>query len=245
MRILAIQNCEIEGFGLYEKYLIDNAIEHTVAHAYRDHSYPGIETIDAILVGGTPISARDVLDHPFLREECGYLDRAFSEDVPCLGICFGAQLLAQLLGARIRLSDPKEIGCYEVRSTEQGQADPLLKGFPERFPVFQWHGDAFDIPVGAQSLVEGDGCRNQMFRLRGIVGVQFHLEVTGDDVAGWADEYDRELREFGKSRQDVVRECREREQETGPLAARLLRNFIESVVKRHQLKRAQGLGRPQ
>lgn len=230
MEILAIQNCKTEGFGLYEKYFVDHKIEYRVVHAYRHHSLPRADAFDAILVGGTPISAYEAREHPFLQKEREYLHDALLAEKPCFGICCGAQILAQLLGAQVRKCQRKEIGSYEVRLTAVGQRDPLFDGFPTRFPVFHWHGDTFDIPAGAELLIEGDGCTNQLFRDHNVVGVQFHLEVTAEEAAAWADEYAEELAEFGKSKQQVVGECDRREQEMRPLAARLLHNFLNFVA---------------
>jgi GMP synthase-like glutamine amidotransferase len=227
MKILAIQNCEIEGFGLYEQYLLAQEVEHKVVHAYRERALPPVEGFDAILIGGTPISAYAVSEHFFLQREYGYLRHALAAGVPCFGICCGAQILAQLLGAQVQKCWQREIGGYEVRLTSAGQKDPLLDGFPRSFPVFHWHGDTFEIPVGAQLLVEGDDCRNQLFRCGNVVGVQFHLEVTSKDASVWVEEYAAELAEFGKSKAQVVKECLEREREMRPLAYQLLHNFFE------------------
>jgi GMP synthase (glutamine-hydrolysing) len=230
MRILAIQNCSVEGFGLYEQYLVGRGIDLTVFRAFREQPLPPHEGFDAFLIGGTPISAYSLQEHPFLGEEYDYLRAAVSAGKPCFGICFGAQILARILGAEVRKAEQREIGVYEVALTRAGQEDPVLNGFPPRFPVFQWHGDTFEIPHGARLLAEGDGCRNQMFRRENVVGVQFHLEVTSSDVAAWSDAYADELAEFGKSGNQVSEECQEHERQMGILADQLLNNFLGAVV---------------
>jgi GMP synthase (glutamine-hydrolysing) len=227
MRVLAIQNCLVEGFGFYEQVLQDRGIDCQVVHAYRDESLPKFKEFNAILIGGTPISAYTVHAHPFLQAEYEYLTRAVLTGKACLGICCGAQILAQILGARVHRCKQMEIGVYEVRLTETGQNDRLLEGFPPHFPVFHWHGDTFEIPAGASLLVEGEGCRNQMFRWGKVVGVQFHLETSSSEVGIWADEYRDELVSSGKGRAGVLAECRAREQEMNTLAARLVVNFLE------------------
>ncbi len=119
-----------------------------------------------------------------------------------------------------------EIGGYEVRLTPRGLEGPALDGFPPTFPVFQWHGDTFEIPPGADLLVEGDDCLNQMFRKGNVRGIQFHLEVTHVEAGKWADQYASELKIFGKTRDEIVQECREREDEMGNLTGLLVRNFL-------------------
>jgi GMP synthase (glutamine-hydrolysing) len=230
MNVLGIQNCEVEDFGLYAHHLLDRRIPFQVVHAYAGDRLPMLATVDAILVGGTPIPAYEIHKPPFLRKEIQYLGSAIAADKPCFGICFGAQVLAQILGADSRAAEQMEIGGSEVRVTPAGAGDPLLRGFPGEFPVFQWHGDMFEIPLGGDLLVEGDACRNQMFRSSIVAGVLFHMELTAADAGRWAEAYPDDLARAGKSREQVVEECRKREREMGALAAMLMDNFLEGMA---------------
>ena len=145
---------------------------------------------------------------------------------PCFGICCGAQLLAIALGAEARPSPVVEIGLTELALTRAGRADPVLRGFPDRFPAFEWHADTFDVPPGADLLVVGEASRNQMFRKGRAVGVMFHLEVSAEVAGGWARAYADELREAGKTAEEVVAECRAREGEMRELGRRLVGNCL-------------------
>ena len=227
MSVLCIQNCEVETLGRYHDSLVDWGVGCHVIQPYGGDPYPPVGDYEAVIVGGTPISAH-AIDGTFLEEQSVYLSSALDAGVACLGVCFGAQLLAQLLGARVRANEVREIGVYEVDLTTSGTNDPLLADFPARFPVFQWHGDTFELPPDADLLAEGKACRNQMFRRGNVVGVQFHLEVNTKEVAAWADEYAEELAAFGKTRGQLVAESRERESEMIGLADRLLAGFLES-----------------
>ena len=229
MKVLATQNCVTEGFGLYERWLVENRVEHTVVNTWRGEALPPLDSVDAMLVGGTPVSAYALDGHPHLVALREYLRQAIAGGKACLGVCFGSQLLALLLGATVRRNERVEIGGYELRLTAAGRADPVLRGFPERFPVFQWHGDTFSIPPGAALLVEGDDCRNQMFRRDRVVGVQFHLDVTSADAAAWADAYPDEPAAVGKTRAQLVDECRAREPEMRRLADLLLSGFFATM----------------
>ena len=212
MTLLIIQNCGVETLGRYYDSLHDWGVGCHVVHPYRGEPYPPVAEIDAIIVGGTPISAY-AIEGTFLDDESVYLSEALAAGKPCLGVCFGGQILAQLLGGQVRPNDEKEIGTYEVDLTTLGGDNPILSGFPDSFPVFHWHGDTFELPPGADLLVEGKACRNQMFRKGNVVGVQFHLEVSTREVSAWADEYTEELAAFGKTQGQLVAECRERETE--------------------------------
>jgi GMP synthase-like glutamine amidotransferase len=226
MKVLAIQNCAVEGFGHYKQHLATRGVDYTVVHPYRGDRLPPAEGFVVLLVGGTPISAYAAEEHPFLLAEYHILQGAVSAGKTCFGICCGAQLLAQILGAEVRRCEQKEIGGYQVQLTRAGGRDALLEGFPTRFPVFHWHGDEFSLPPGAELLVEGERCRNQMFRRGNVAGVQFHVEVTGREAALWADAYPEELAALGKSKARVVAECQAREGEMIPLAAQLIDNLL-------------------
>lgn len=230
MKLLSIQNCDLEGFGLYEQHLLHRAVDYSVIHAYRDEPLPPIETVDGLLIGGTPISAYAAEEYPFLHRELAYLEQAIAAGTPCFGICCGAQMLAQILGAPVHRCARMEIGGYQVRLTDAGQHDPLLKGFPEQFHVFHWHGDTFEIPEGGTLLVEGIACRHQLFRHGAVLGVQFHLEVTPEEAERWAEAYANELAALGKSKAQLLQECREHEQEMATLAARLMDNWIAGIL---------------
>jgi GMP synthase-like glutamine amidotransferase len=175
---------------------------------------PDARRYDLVVVGGTPSSANDM--------ESTFLADVVREGRPYVGICAGGQLLARLLGAPVTRNPVLEIGGYEVRRVAD---DPCLRGFPPSFPVFQWHGETFGVPKGATLLVEGDDCRNQAFRKGSALGLQFHLEVTHEDAAAWADAYAEELARVGKAKEQVVAECRSREPAMRALLWRLLDNF--------------------
>ncbi|HET6762969.1 MAG TPA: type 1 glutamine amidotransferase, partial [Longimicrobiaceae bacterium] len=96
-----------------------------------------------------------------------------------LGICLGAQLLAQVLGAAVTRAPEPEIGWFPVRKTADGAATPLFDGFPSPAEVFHWHGDTFGLPPGAVHVAESDGCTHQAFAVGSrVAGVQFHPEMT-------------------------------------------------------------------
>jgi GMP synthase-like glutamine amidotransferase len=230
MKILAIQNCRAEGFGLFEQYLSEHSIKHTIVHPYDGSPLPPLENYDAVMIGGTPLAAYKIDDYPFLKQEANYLRGVIESGKPCLGICFGAQILAYLLGARVYRNYKKEIGGYEVRLTAAGKKNPVLAGFPDTFPIFHWHGDTFDIPISAELLAEGDDCKNQMFCYRNVVGVQFHIEIIAADALNWSDEYAPELVQFGKSKSQIYSECLAIETQLKKLAYRLMGNWVEMSI---------------
>ncbi len=227
MRILVIQNCKTEGIGLYEEYLKEKEIDHYIFPAYSGKRFPPIKQFDAFIVAGTPVSANELHKHRFLKNEWRYLKKVIRLNKPYLGICFGGQLLARLLGAKVRRNPVMEIGGYEVKLTPAGKRNRFFKGFPKRFPVFHWHQDTFDIPRGAKLLVQGVDCKNQAFSYNKALALQFHLEVTSREAGVWADNYRKELKRVNKTKRQVVRESQTREKEMKKLAFLLLDNFLK------------------
>jgi GMP synthase-like glutamine amidotransferase len=229
MRFLGIQNCETEGFGLYQTLLREMGVEFNSVPAFCGSPLPPLNDYQAVLVGGTPVSACTAQNHPFLAAQEASLRSAIQGGKPCLGICFGAQLLAKILGGGVRKAKHMEIGGYELELTAAGKSEPLLRDFPPRFPVFHWHGDTFDLPPGARLLARGADCRNQMFRCGPAVGVLFHLEITAGEAASWAKAYSDELRLFGKSDEGLLSEIRGQEQEMSKLARIFVKNFVSWI----------------
>jgi GMP synthase (glutamine-hydrolysing) len=229
MKVLVVQNCLIEDVGLYEDYLQNYGHEYTVVHGYKVEVFPSLLDFDALIVGGTPVSVYDADKHPFLARELEYLSGAVRLNKPCLGICGGGQLLAKVLGAQVKRNPVMEIGGYRVKLTSAGKGSRFFEGFPSEFPVFQLHGDTFDIPKHGEFLVEGDLCKNQAFSFKKSLAVQFHLEVDSSTAGKWADEYKDDLLQVGKTRDQVVKECRRSEKEMKRLAILFLDNFFRQT----------------
>lgn len=227
MKVLVIQNCKTEGIGLYEEYLKEKRIDYFVFPAYTGKRFPPMRQFDAFIVAGTPISAYEIHKYRFLKNEWRYLKKVVQLNKPYLGICFGGQLLARILGAKVKRNPVMEIGVYEVKLTPDGKKNRFFKGFPSRFPVFHWHGDTFDIPERAKLLVQGIDCKNQAFSYKKALALQFHLEVTSREVGIWADKYRNELKRVNKTKEQVVKESQVKEKKMKKIAFLLLDNFFQ------------------
>jgi GMP synthase-like glutamine amidotransferase len=128
------------------------------------------------------MSAWDEEAHPWLEGEKRLIEAVIDAGRPVLGICLGAQLLADVLGARIYRGSHREIGWFEVRATRDAAADPVGGCLPDAFETFLWHGDSFDLPDGAVHLAGSAAFAHQAFRWRRVLALQFHLEVRPDWV---------------------------------------------------------------
>ena len=174
----------------------------------------------------------DEAEYPFLRDEHQFLMRMIAQGVPLLGICLGSQLLAKALGARVYRHPYKEIGWYTVDLTPAGAADPLFAGLPSPVPVFQWHGDAFDLPVGATPLATSPLCPLQAFRYGDrVYGLLFHLELTPTVIQSWLevfhDEFVRLQGTIDPNR--IVAEIPHRFGAYQQVGARVFANLVEHV----------------
>ncbi len=147
---------------------------------------PEIGRYHGLIVLGGPMSAYDDERYPHLEIEVDSIRAAVDSGIPVLGICLGAQLIARALGARVKRNPVKEIGWYEVRRTDAGRRDALFGKFGASEQIFQWHGDTFALPHGAEHLAESDACANQAFRVGDCVyGLQFHLEADRALIERW------------------------------------------------------------
>ncbi len=162
---------------------------------------PGIKGYEGLIVLGGPMNVGQAKDYPHLKYEKKLILDAIKADIPVLGICLGAQLIASALGAKIKKSPEKEIGWYNVVLTKEGHRDPLFKHFKLKEKIFQMHGDMFDVPKDAVLLASAPGCPHQAFRYGNkVYGFQFHLEVDEPLVERWLRvlEHREELKELRK-----------------------------------------------
>lgn len=147
---------------------------------------PSLDGYAGMVILGGPMNVDQTVQHPHLLTELRLIDEALRMNIPVLGICLGAQLIAKALGAEVKRNGDKEIGWYEVAMTAEGKKDAVLKHFRHKEKVFQWHGDTFDVPRTAKRLAVSSGCQNQAFRYRSnVYGFQFHLEVDERLIERW------------------------------------------------------------
>ncbi len=178
MRIHCLQHSEPPG----RTYLDEWAERH--GHAWDstilppDGRLPVIGELDCLVVVGGPMSVWEEERHPWLRTEKRFIEACIRADKPVLGICLGAQLLANVLGARTYKGPHKEIGWFNVDTTHEGRRPAWIdRTFPKHFETFLWHGDTFDLPQGAIHIARSDAFENQGFVWNRILALQFHLEV--------------------------------------------------------------------
>ena len=139
---------------------------------------PSHASVDALVVMGGPMGVYEEDKYAWLREEKRFIRQAILNGKRILGVCLGAQLLADVLGARVYPHTCKEIGWFPITRTPDATQSKLLAAFPKDLEVFHWHGDTFDIPAEATHVLQSAACPNQAFVLEErVVGLQFHIEI--------------------------------------------------------------------
>jgi GMP synthase-like glutamine amidotransferase len=231
--ILIIKQVEQEGPGLIEKIFAENGWGlKTVELSHGEKLPSDFDETGALVVLGGPMNVYEEKQYPFLKEEESLIRKALIEEVPILGICLGAQLLAKTCGARIKKAPQKEIGWYKVEKTGDGKKDALFKESPDHVQVFQWHEDTFDIPEGAVLLAEGKDCKNQAFRVGlNAYGLQFHIEVTEDMVQSWLQSGEEAVVE------KILKDTKKVKESYHTEAKRILLNFMRIAESFLRLRR--------
>jgi GMP synthase (glutamine-hydrolysing) len=139
---------------------------------------------DILITLGGPVGAYERADYPWIDDEMELLRRHLDTGRPLLAICLGAQILAQMLGARV-FKGTTEIGWAPIELTGAGYRSVLGRTGEQGIPVLHWHGDTFDLPTGAQRLASTAQCENQAFSIGPALAVQFHPEVRARDFERW------------------------------------------------------------
>lgn len=195
MHVLVFQHVPFEGLGAMAPWLAERKAKVQVLRQYEPDSglLPTLSAVDLIIVLGGPMSVHDTDHYPWLDAEKAYIRSALRAKTPILGLCLGAQLIAEQLGGTVRKNLLPEIGWWPVHWQAAAQHiwpecqyanRPELEAIEAAGTrVFHWHGETFDLPAEAQLLAHSAACVNQGFLYRDqVVGLQFHLEMTFETV---------------------------------------------------------------
>jgi len=187
MKVNVIRHLAFEDLGSFATLLDEKAATIRYFEAGVD-DLAAIDTAaeDLLVVLGGPISVNDEAEYPFLKDEIGLLKSRLDADLPTLGICLGAQLMAKALGANVYGGAQKEIGWFGLRVNEQGRQFGLQWLDEANTQMLHWHGETFDIPAGAVRLASSGRFENQAFAVgKHCLALQFHPEVTASGLERW------------------------------------------------------------
>ncbi len=183
--VVVVWNDEMSPPGRLVDALVQARVPWRDVHAHRGDDLPDLDDALAVVLLGGYMSAYEEDEFPWLADEKAYARKAVERDIPVLGICLGAQLLADALGGRAYRADRPEVGIVRLSFTPEGRADPVVGALaPE---VFAFHQDTFRLPPDAVLLARSDRF-DHIFRLGSALALQFHPETPTDLAIRWGEE---------------------------------------------------------
>jgi GMP synthase-like glutamine amidotransferase len=230
MRLHYLQHAPFEGPGNIEAWALDRG--HTISgtRLYDGEEMPVLPPFDWLVVMGGPMNVNEEGLYPWLRSEKRIIREAIDGGKLVLGVCLGAQLISAALGGQVTKNMHKEIGWHEVKLTTEGLDSQVFGALPKTFMPMHWHGDTFSIPAGCARTAESEACAAQALECAdgSVVGLQFHLDYSADDIEEMILNCSDELA-YGKYVQNAaeIRSNAHRTIETKRLLYRLLDRMVK------------------
>lgn len=194
MRIHSFEHVPFEDLAQIGVWAENKGYKLSRTRFYANEQPPALSELDWLVVMGGPMNIYEEDRYPWLAQEKAFIGEAISRGKLVLGICLGAQLIADVLGGPVSRNKYKEIGWLPVSLRAAALSSPLFHDFPSEFIAFHWHGDTFALPPGALGIAFSFGCANQAFAYTTkVVGLQFHLESTPASVKKLIDNCGDEL----------------------------------------------------
>ncbi len=188
-----------EGPGVIAEWAATNGFEATYTETFKNPIYPEVSSFNWLVVMGGGMSTYDDISHPWLLDEKAFIKEAINQKKVVVGICLGAQLIADVLDARVYKGPVKEIGWYPVNLTAEARQHTFFSTLPATITVFHWHGDTFTLPKNAIPLAYSKHTPNQAFLFENrVLGLQFHFEVTPEIVKQMVEATTEELSHEGE-----------------------------------------------
>jgi GMP synthase (glutamine-hydrolysing) len=228
---LVLRHAQAEGVGLLGNALRERGIHHRALDLARGEPVPkDLRGVGGLIVLGGPMAAYEQDKYAFLRSEIPLIEKAIAAGRPVLGICLGAHLIAQVLGARVYPGDKREVGWAPVTLTDDGKDDPLFVGGDPKLTVFHLHGDTYELPPDAANLATSTMYEQQAFRWgETVYGFQFHLEFTESIITRLAQEPDsqRYMTEAGADLKNILAETPGHVRELTDTAQRVFDSYFQ------------------
>lgn len=178
MRIHFIQHMHFEYPGTIADWANEKNYETIYTKIFDDANYPAINSFDILVIMGGVMGVYEESKYDWMKAEKQFIKKSIEANKKVLGICLGAQFIAEALGAKVFQHSKKEIGWFEVEKVAQHK---LTGDLPQSFTTFHWHGDTFTLPDNAIHLFKTNACTQQGFVYNNnVAGLQFHMEVKED-----------------------------------------------------------------
>ena len=181
MRVHCIRHESFEDVGCIKEWIIKGNHELTYTHVYLNEQFPVSTDFDFLIIMGGSASVYETNKYPWLADEIRLIKEAIAGNKKVLGICLGAQLLANALGAEVYQGNQKEIGWFPVEFDKTNLQN--MSFLPETLTTFHWHGDTFNLPDGGICLASSELTAVQGFNFGiNIMALQFHPEMTSESI---------------------------------------------------------------
>lgn len=202
---VAFQHVAWEGPGMIGTIARSRGITIDVCRLDLTPVVPSLDGVEGLVVMGGPMGVYEADKYPFLADECHCIAEMVRAGRPVIGVCLGAQLLANALGARVYSGPEQEIGFGTVRLAPAAK-DSIFAGDGDEIPVFHWHGDTFDLPAQATLLASSSKYAHQAFCVGPrVYGLQFHVEVDASTWSAWRPKLPPSVPDADNLRQPIER----------------------------------------
>lgn len=198
LKIHYFQHVPFEGIGHIETWANKNG--HQLSHTkfYENEALPNLEDIDWLIIMGGPMGVYDESEYPWLASELRFIKKAIEAGKIVIGFCLGGQLIAHTLGGKVTKNKYKEIGWYPISFSDAAIETSIFEGVRD-IPVFHWHNDTFEIPVGGTLIASNEACTNQAFMYsERVFAFQFHMETEFASLRGMIKNCQADYEQEGK-----------------------------------------------
>ncbi|MFH2067278.1 MAG: type 1 glutamine amidotransferase [Pseudomonadota bacterium] len=227
MRVHYLQHVPFEGPAYIKDWIENKSMDLSCTALYQNQKLPSQEDFDCLMIMGGPMGVNDEKKYPWMMGEKKFIEQTIKQNKIVIGICLGAQLIADVLGAGVFPNQHKEIGWFPIRKISKSNLFDTI--WPDEFYAFHWHGDMFEIPDGAIHFVESKACANQGFMYQeNVFAFQFHLESTRQSIEQLILNCGHELKEAATHVQDP--DTIRRLSKYVPDCNNILKLFLESIL---------------
>ncbi|WP_248745864.1 type 1 glutamine amidotransferase [Pseudomonas sp. MWU12-2037] len=238
MKVHFVVHEAFESPGAYEAWVEERGYEASYSRVYERHAFPDVDNIDLLVVLGgpqSPATTREECPHFDAAAECALIAKAVTAQKAVVGVCLGAQLLGEALGAGFGHSPEKEIGKYPITLTEAGKDNDKVAHFGDVLEVGHWHNDMPGLTENARILAYSEGCPRQIVEYGPLVyGFQCHMEFTLDVVERLIAASESELVE-ATGRRFVQQPAALRANDYGQMNQKLF-GFLDKLMAQYRLR---------
>lgn len=200
MKLHIIMHESFESPAAIEIWAKKNGHNMKYTKLYEGNTLPDECDFDFLIVMGGPQSPATTIEecpHFNAKKEIAFIKKAIDQGKIVFGVCLGAQLIGEALGACFDHSPNREIGVFPLTLTEDGKQDPIIGNFPVTFDVGHWHGDMPGLTPESKVLATSAGCPRQIIRYAPrIYGFQCHFEFTSAAIEDMIQNNAHELEQY-------------------------------------------------